>query len=180
MLPVSRLGDASRLPGFPSLVPFTAFIDRFVTMSLSSYPVFRCLLVEDNDDHAALVERFTERSDQPIQFTRLRDGEEACQFVRGEPPFKGERPHLIMLDLNLPKRSGHEVLETIKSLERCRSIPVVILSSSTVSSDIELAYRRHANSYLTKPTSLSQFRDLIADVMRYWGLRNLSPTPELS
>ena len=85
------------------------------------------------------------------------------------------RPDLVLLDLNLPKVSGHEVLEQVKSDESLQSIPVVVLTTSANEHDISMAYRHKANSYLTKPADFQKFQSMIHDLKAYWTQWNCSP-----
>lgn len=97
-----------------------------------------------------------------------RDGEEAIDVLRQISAARETPPDLILLDLNLPKRSGHEVLAMIKGDPTLRLIPVVILSSSQAPSDIMAAYRQGANSYLQKPSNIEGTLDLMRTVEHYW------------
>jgi CheY-like chemotaxis protein len=141
------------------------------------------LLVEDNPDHAALVERSLERADGSVQLVTVPDGEEAMSYLLGHPPWtdpeRSPRPHLILLDLRLPRLDGFAVLRAVKESPWLQAIPVVVLTTSEADPDIARAYALHANSYVVKPADFQQFVTLIADVRRYWLERNRSgPEPE--
>ena len=128
------------------------------------------LLVEDDDDHAMLIERAMRRVPEQLTITRVADGEAALKFLRREPPYEdSRRPDVILLDLNLPKYSGHEVLRAAKSDERLAEIPVVVLTTSDADIDRSQAYQNRVNSFLVKPVDFEQFRTLVADLSRYWG-----------
>ena len=137
-------------------------------------PVF--LLVEDDDDHAMLIQRTMRRLPQETRVTRLADGEAALQYLRGESPYENQpRPDVILLDLNLPKYSGLEVLKAVKDDDRFAAIPVVVLTTSDASIDRSRAYQSRVNSFLVKPVDFGQFKALIEDLSRYWGQWNEPP-----
>ena len=98
-----------------------------------------------------------------------RNGEEALAFLRCEGPYgDAVRPDLILLDLNLPKKNGHEVLAEIKADEKLRRIPVVVLTTSRAEQDVIRAYDLHANCYITKPVDLDQFGTAIRALLEFW------------
>lgn len=137
------------------------------------------LLVEDNFDHAELVLRGFKEHRIMNNIYHIEDGEKALDFLfrRGEfkDPQKSPKPHLILLDLRLPKVDGIEVLQQVKADERLKSIPVVILTTSNAECDIDSAYKKHVNSYLVKPVGFEQFDQLIHDLGFYWLALNCSP-----
>ncbi len=134
------------------------------------------LLIEDDDDHAVLVMRNLENERVSNQIDRVKDGEEALQFLRGEGQFASrEIPDVILLDLKLPKLSGHEVLAAIRNDDVFKKIPVVVLTTSDDESDRERAYSNHANSYLVKPLDFENFRKMVKDLGLYWGMWNKMP-----
>ena len=130
------------------------------------------LLVEDNDDHAELVMR--QMSDHRIanKVTRLIDGQEALEYLfrkgKFSDPETSPRPHVIFLDLRLPKVDGLEVLKTLKESDELRNIPVVVLTTSDGESDIAKAYLNHTNSYVVKPVDYKKFCNLMNDLGFYW------------
>ena len=130
------------------------------------------LLVEDNDDHAELVLR--QMSDHRIanKVIRLVDGQEALDYLfrKGnfENPASSPRPHVIFLDLRLPKVDGLEVLKALKESDEVRDIPVVVLTTSEGERDVAKAYLNHTNSYIVKPVDFQKFRDLMDDLGFYW------------
>jgi len=130
------------------------------------------LLVEDNDDHAELVMR--QMSDHRIanKVTRLIDGQEALEYLfrkgKFEDPEASPRPHVIFLDLRLPKVDGLEVLRSLKESDELRNIPVVVLTTSDRESDVAKAYLNHTNSYVVKPVDYQKFCDLMNDLGFYW------------
>jgi CheY-like chemotaxis protein len=136
----------------------------------------RFLLVEDDDDHAEIVIRSLKKEKTQKHIDRALDGVEALQYLRGEGPFRGiELPDIILLDLKLPKVDGHEVLAKIKTDEKLRLIPVIILTTSDAEVDRVRAYQLHANSYLVKPLNAEQFNQMVQDMSLYWGIWNRSP-----
>jgi two-component system, chemotaxis family, response regulator Rcp1 len=126
------------------------------------------LLVEDNAADVRLTrEAFGETSARNISVAR--DGAEALAFLRRQGPFAAApRPELILLDLNLPRKSGREVLAEIKADLDLRSIPVVVLTTSSAEHDINESYALYANSYVTKPTFFEQFVTVIQAIDAYW------------
>ena len=124
-------------------------------------------VVEDDDDHAYLIERNLRREIPECTIERAHDGEEALHILRNTET--AARPDLILLDLKLPKLNGLEVLKALKNDSSLRSIPVVMLTTSRADGDRESAYSHHVNSYLVKPMELTQFRALLRDVSHYWS-----------
>jgi CheY-like chemotaxis protein len=134
------------------------------------------LLVEDDDDHAIIVMRSLRSENANNLIDRATDGVEAIQYLRGEGRFQGMLlPDVILLDLKLPKKDGHEVLAEIKQDERLRVIPIIVLSTSDAETDRMHAYRLHANSYLVKPLNKDYFKKMIQDMSVYWGSWNQAP-----
>jgi two-component system response regulator len=132
------------------------------------------LLVEDNEDHAHLVIRKLRSFKIANTITHLEDGESALQFLNKTWQEK-TLPHLILLDLRLPKVDGLEVLKEIKTNPHFMDIPVVILTTSEKETDIAKAYHLHANSYLVKPVSFENFTELMDILGFYWMCWNKDP-----
>jgi CheY-like chemotaxis protein len=130
----------------------------------------RVLLAEDDVDHAFFTVRaFRDAHGEDVEMHTVRDGEEALEYLHARGRYEGaQRPHLIVLDLKMPKVSGLEVLEHIKRDEELKSIPTVVLSSSDRPEDIKDSYSRSANSYVTKPASLTGLREGVQEMARYW------------
>ncbi|MFB6251622.1 MAG: response regulator [Halobellus sp.] len=126
------------------------------------------LHVEDNPADARLLEEgFSAAVCNRLHW--VRDGAEALEFLEQQPPYvDAPRPDLVLLDLNLPRRSGIEVLERIKRDDDLKQIPVLVLTSSDASNDIEAAYRHHANAYLVKPVDIGECESLAAQIERFW------------
>ncbi len=134
------------------------------------------LLVEDNPGDVRLVKEALRDCPIPLNLTVARDGEEAFQLLFGNhPEHPPIRPHVILLDLNLPKRSGHEVLRDVKEDSNLRTIPVVIVSSAGSKEEVNRAYRLSANCYIRKPLDLETTLQTIRDVCSFWFQRVTLP-----
>jgi CheY-like chemotaxis protein len=137
------------------------------------------LLVEDNPDHAELVMRSFRENRVANQLYYVPDGEAALDYLfqRGDhaDPETSPRPHLILLDLRLPKVDGLEVLRAIKTSDELRPIPTVVLTSSGAERDVARAYEHRANSYLLKPVDLAGFVQLMDEMGFYWLGWNRQP-----
>jgi CheY-like chemotaxis protein len=137
------------------------------------------LLIEDNPDHAELVMRGFEDFNMGNKIYHAVDGEQALDYLfrRGEysDPALSPKPHLILLDLRLPKVDGIEVLKEIKASPALRCIPVVVLTTSEAENDLLGAYDCFVNSYLVKPLDFQKFSRLIADLGFYWLAWNRKP-----
>jgi CheY-like chemotaxis protein len=142
----------------------------------------RILLVEDNPDHVELIQRSLVEIKDAVELAVARDGEEAVSYLRHTGPFadpeKSPRPHLVLLDLRLPKLDGFHVLREMKESEELRAIPAVVLTTSEADPDIARAYSLHANSYLVKPVDFERFVKLMGDVEGYWLECNRRPEPD--
>ncbi|MCX5892111.1 MAG: response regulator [Deltaproteobacteria bacterium] len=127
------------------------------------------LMVEDNPGDVRLtVEALKEGKVRNILHT-VEDGEEAMKFLRRQEPYaKAPRPDLVLLDLNLPKKNGREVLAEIKDDPDLKRIPVVILTVSEAEQDILKSYNLHANCYITKPVNLEQFIKVVRSIEDFW------------
>lgn len=134
------------------------------------------LLVEDNPEDAELTIRALKKNNVLNPLLHVKDGEEALAFIFGTGKYANRnlaiRPHLILLDLNMPKVNGMEVLQKIKSDERTKAIPVVILTSSKEEPDIETCYKLGANSFIVKPVGFENFTKAITELGFYWLLLN--------
>ncbi len=127
------------------------------------------LLIEDNPADVRLTEENFEESKIHNNLHVVVDGVEAMAFLRREGNYvNAVRPDLILLDLNLPKKNGHEVLMEIKADNELKSIPVVILTVSKADEDILNAYNLHANCYITKPLDLEQFTKVVKSIEEFW------------
>lgn len=137
------------------------------------------LLVEDNPGDAEMTMRVLKKNHIGNHIIHLKDGAEAIDFIFGTGIYENRnvshKPKMILLDLKMPKVSGIEVLKTLKSDERTRMIPVVVLTSSNEDPDIRSCYELGVNSYIVKPVDFSNFSSVIAELGMYWLLLNKAP-----
>lgn len=127
------------------------------------------LLVEDDAGDVLLLREALADARVVNDLHVLGDGEKAMAFLRRLPPYENApRPDLVLLDLNLPRKNGHEVLQEMKADPELRAIPVVILTTSDSEADIALAYEHYANSYVTKKSNLDEFLDLVRKLDEFW------------
>lgn len=127
------------------------------------------LLVEDNPGDVRLTREALNESKFRNHLSVVGDGVEAMAFLRREGPYaEAPRPDLILLDLNLPKKSGREVLAEIKADESLRRIPVVVITSSEAEQDIFATYNLHVNCYVSKPVDLDQFIKVVRSISTFW------------
>jgi two-component system, chemotaxis family, response regulator Rcp1 len=127
------------------------------------------LLVEDSPGDVRLTQEAFREANIAIRLHIVVDGVEAMEFLRQEGRYvQSPRPDLILLDLNLPKLDGREVLEIIKADETLKSIPTVILTTSEAEADIAKSYLLQANCYLTKPVQLEAFESLVMSINDFW------------
>ena len=133
----------------------------------------RVLVADDNEDHLFLTVRaLQEVPDVDLEIETVTDGEQALGAVYGDRP-----PHLILLDLKMPKVNGLEVLERIKSDDTLRTIPIVVLTSSERREDVDTAYRLGTNCYVTKPSTGAGLREGLRRVSSYWTTLATLPEP---
>ena len=135
------------------------------------------LLVEDNLHDAEMTIRQLRKSNMANNLIHVKDGEEALAFIFGTGKFEGQtipntHPRLILLDIQMPKINGIEVLQKIKSDPATRAIPVVMLTSSREDPDIQKCYALGANSYIIKPVNFERFTEAIRNLGFYWLLLN--------
>jgi two-component system, chemotaxis family, response regulator Rcp1 len=127
------------------------------------------LLVEDNPGDVRLTKEALKEGKVRNNLQVAEDGEEALEFLRRQGRHaQATRPDLILLDLNLPKKSGREVLEEIKADPELKRIPVVVLTVSKAEQDVLKSYNLHANCYITKPVDLDQFIDVVQSIEDFW------------
>ena len=126
------------------------------------------LLIEDDLEDAGLTIEALRKSDVPCRISLVRDGEEAMEFLLRNGKYRrAPQPDLILLDLNLPKKSGREVLAEVRGHERLARVPVVVLTSSRTHQEILQAENLHVESYLTKPVDLPQFDGVVKSLRKY-------------
>lgn len=137
------------------------------------------IMVEDNASDAELATRALKKSNIVNGVLHLKNGEEALEYIFAEGKYTErdlrETPKIILLDLKMPKVSGLEVLRTLKSDERTKAIPIIILTSSSEDKDIREGYKLGANSYIVKPVGFESFLKAVSDIGLYWLLLNQHP-----
>jgi two-component system, chemotaxis family, response regulator Rcp1 len=132
-------------------------------------PVREILMVEDNPADVRLVREALRESKVPNELHVTADGVQAMQYLRRQGAYSGaNRPGLILLDLNMPRMDGREVLREIKADPTLRRIPVVVMSSSSADEDVLRSYDQHANSYVRKPIGFTEFRQVMHTIESFW------------
>lgn len=139
----------------------------------------RILLVEDNPDDVNLTKLAFQKVALDSSIHVARDGKEAIAFLRREGEFTDSpTPDLVLLDLNMPIKDGHAVLKEMKQDSMLRRIPVVVLTTSSASTDVVLSYSEHANAYLVKPMEIDGWFEMVKGISLFWlKLARLPPTP---
>jgi CheY-like chemotaxis protein len=128
------------------------------------------LLVDDNPADVRLAQEALREGGLTNHLSVVTDGEEAMAFLRREGAFtRAPRPDIVLLDLNLPRKDGREVLSEVKSDEVLRRIPVVVLTTSKAEEDVLRSYELHANCYITKPVRLDAFVDVLRQLEGFWS-----------
>ena len=137
--------------------------------SVDEAPPVEILLVEDNPGDERLTREVLKEGKVYSNLHWVRDGVEALEFLRRQGKHaKAPRPDIILLDLNLPKKDGREVLEVIKKDDQLKQIPVVVLTTSKAEEDVLRSYSLHANCYVTKPVDLDKFIIVVKSIDRFW------------
>ncbi len=132
-------------------------------------PPVQVLIVEDNPGDVALAKVALSEAELPLVLHVASDGEEAMRFLRQEGEYADAPvPDLVLLDLNMPKMGGLEVLDEMKADEGLRLTPVVVFTSSSAREDIEGAYDRYANCYITKPSDLDELVGVVRAIEAFW------------
>ena len=135
----------------------------------SSPRPFNILLVEDNDDDVLLTKHAFKNISIAVEFQVARDGLEALKLLRREAPYTDAvPPHVVLLDLNMPRMDGRQLLSELKQDESLKVIPTIILTTSAAEDDVCSAYRNHANAYMTKPMDLQEFAHRTECFARFW------------
>jgi chemotaxis family two-component system response regulator Rcp1 len=136
-----------------------------VTVDAAASRTLGVLLVEDDPGDVVIAEEALKAGNLPTQLDVVSDGVEAMAYLRHQGRYaRARRPDLILLDLNLPRMSGHEVLAELKSDPALRRIPVVVLSTSVAPQDVARSYDLHANVYVAKPVDFNEFADVIKQI----------------
>lgn len=136
-------------------------------MRMASSP-FEILLVEDDSADARLAQIALRDSKVLCEVNHVSDGVEAMDHMRGRLDGGGRLPDLVLLDLNMPRMDGRQVLEAMRSDEALRSVPVVVLTTSDADRDIAASYQLGANSFVTKPMDVDEFCGVIRGIENYW------------
>jgi len=127
------------------------------------------LVIEDDICHAQLIEAVLKNNTAQYQIVLLRNGLQALDFLRQQAEYaNAPRPHLILLDLNLPQKDGREVLAEIKSDARLKRIPIIVLTASTDETDIFRSYELQGNSYVIKAKNLDQLSEIVKRIEEFW------------
>ena len=135
------------------------------------------LLVEDNPGDVRLTQEAFREARTPIKINVAMDGEEAIAYLRRQPPFQNAtRPDLILLDLNIPKKDGREVLAEIKADPLLHDIPVVVLTTSNAEQDIQKTYNLEVNAYINKPVDFDRFFDIVQKIEDFWLMTAILPS----
>ena len=136
---------------------------------LASHRPARVLLVEDNEADVRLTREALREAGENVRLSAVGDGEQALAYLRRQGGFaEAPRPDLVLLDLNLPRKNGLEVLAEMRADEALAHIPVIVLTSSAARSDVQEAYARGANAFVVKPLELDAFMDLINGIRSFW------------
>ncbi|GCC53267.1 response regulator [Chryseotalea sanaruensis] len=127
------------------------------------------LMIEDNEGDVLLAKEALSSGEVPMRISVAGDGVAGIEYLENQMRNpQPELPDLILLDINLPKKNGHEVLEFIKTHDSFKQIPVVMLSTSSLPEDITNSYANHANSFVTKPLELDNFLHVVSQVEHFW------------
>lgn len=168
-MPAEEASSSPRLPHNAYRVDCSPQHDALASYDIEVKTAVEILLIEDSQGDAELTRLALQEGPVPVRLVVLEDGVDGLRYLRRQGEFKeATRPNLILLDLNLPRLSGREVLTEIKNDRELSMIPVLVLSSSAAEQDIIESYRAHANSYLQKPTGLPGFAKLAASLQSFW------------
>jgi len=138
-------------------------------MNINETRPIEILLIEDSPSDTALTIEAIEEGKIANNLSHVEDGVEAMDFLKHQGKYKNApRPDLIMLDLNLPRKDGREVLAEIKNDESLKIIPIIVLTTSRSDKDILQSYRLNANCYITKPVDFRQFMDVVCSIEKFW------------
>jgi CheY-like chemotaxis protein len=141
----------------------------FVPITPKFMQPIHILLVEDNEGDILLTREALEYARLIIRLSVVKDGKEAIDFLlKSGRHLTAEQPDLLLLDINLPKKNGHEVLQFVKGNEHLKQIPVVMLTTSSSESDINWAYKNYANCYIAKPGDADTFLNVISKIENFW------------
>lgn len=136
----------------------------------------KLLVVEDCPSDVWLIKEALKQANLPVQITVVEDGVVALEYMRQVSEGKVCRPDLILLDLNLPRKNGREVLGELKASPVHKQIPVLVMSSSNAAQDIRECYRLNANCYITKPSTLDDYFEVVKSIEEFWFMVAKLPT----
>lgn len=143
---------------------------------------FTILLVEDNEDDAFLLLRAMDQLNISATASRVKDGQEAINYLEGEAEFEDRKkyplPELIVLDLKMPRMTGSEFLVWWREKSEFKLLPTIVLSASALAADVKEAYRAGANTYFVKTTSFQLFLDMVRSIYNYWSRSKRPPVEE--
>lgn len=127
------------------------------------------LLIEDNDGDVMLIQEALEEGKIVNKIEVINNGEKAIAYLKDVKEYRSkESPDLIILDVNLPKKDGHEVLKFIKTDEKLKVIPVIMLTTSSAEIDVLKSYKNHANCFITKPVEVDEFMNAVREIENFW------------
>ena len=129
----------------------------------------RILLIDDNHDHAKILQWAFKKTGRKDEFTYFDDGNSALQYLKNPDVGESRKPDLIFLDLNLPRLDGREVLRLLKSEDGTKGIPVIVVSTSEREEDVRKAYELGASSYVSKSSILNDVNPVLQTIQAYWG-----------
>jgi two-component system, chemotaxis family, response regulator Rcp1 len=133
------------------------------------YKIIDILLIEDNSAETSLINNIIDIGEYYFNFNGVKDGIEAMDYLYKKGKYKNSRtPSLILLDLNLPKKNGREVLKEIKTDDILKCIPVIVLTNSNDDKDVSESYENYANAYIIKPTDFNEFKRCIYSFREFW------------
>jgi CheY-like chemotaxis protein len=136
---------------------------------------FRILIVEDSPSDLRLIREALKDGTLPVQIAVARDGQEAIDYLRQVQNNVVARPHLVLLDLNLPRKTGKQVLAEVKASPVMRQIPILVMTTSRADADIIDAYRLNANGYITKPDDLPGYIRVLRSIEDFWFMTATLP-----
>jgi two-component system, chemotaxis family, response regulator Rcp1 len=149
---------------------------------MASYNVAKpvqMLLVEDSLSDVRLMREALKETSLPIVITVAHDGVEAMDMLHKTESGQGLRPDLVLLDLNLPRKNGREVLSEVKTSPSLKSIPVLVMTSSKAEDDVNQAYLLNANGYITKPAELLEYIRILRAIEQFWFMTVTLPEPTI-
>jgi two-component system, chemotaxis family, response regulator Rcp1 len=135
----------------------------------------RILLVEDSPSDVRLIREALKETPLDVQITLARDGIEAMEYLHQSEVGMVNRPDIILLDLNLPRKNGREVLAEVKATPRLKQIPILIMTSSKADEDVKQAYNLNANCYIAKPGNLQEYVDVVRSIENFWFITATLP-----